>query len=277
MAQILCLSSQVAKGHVGNSAGVFTLQRLGHDVMAVPTTFLSHHPGHGKPAARTADPAFLEEILLSLESRGWLANCDAVLTGYLAHAEQADVIARALGRMRKANPALLYLCDPILGDEDTGLYVPDAIATAMKQLADKADILTPNPFELDHLTGRTAATLEETRAAAQALTRSHVLATSAPCEETGKTSTLLVSGPRAWRAVTPLHENVPKGTGDLMSALFLGHYLRERSGTKALARASHAAARIIGESEGADELLLIENQQALLAEHPAYPAEELKP
>lgn len=277
MAQILCLSSQVAKGHVGNSAGVFTLERLGHDVMAVPTTFLSHHPGHGKPAARATEPAFLEEILVSLERRGWLATCDAVLTGYLAHAEQADVIARALGRMRKANPGLLYLCDPILGDEDTGLYVPDAIAAAMQPLADAADILTPNPFELAHLTGRNAATLEETRAAALALACPHVLATSAPCIEPGKTSTLLVTGTRAWRAVTPLHENVPKGTGDLMSALFLGHYLRERDGTKALARASHAAAHIIGASEGADELRLIENQHAVLAERPAYPAEELKP
>jgi len=281
MANVLCLSSQVARGHVGNSAAVFTLQRLGHEVMALPTTLLSHHPGHGSPAARVSEPAFLEAALSSLEEKGWLADCDAVLTGYFAHPEQLDIAARFIARRRKeaaeSKRPFLYLCDPILGDEDTGLYVPEAIASGMRALGALADILTPNPFELSHLAGLPCEDMAQTRAAARALKTPYVLATSAPPPEPGFAASVLVSPSHAWRCSTPFIEEVPKGTGDLISALFLGHFLERNEPAHALALASDAAAAIIGASRGAEELRLIANQDALRPNAPRFELEDLQP
>lgn len=281
MANILCLSSQVARGHVGNSAAVFTAQRLGHDVMALPTTLLSHHPGHGKPAVQVTDPGFLEAALSSLEEKGWLANCDAVLTGYFAHPEQLDIAASFIARRRKEAAAnkrpFLYLCDPILGDEDTGLYVPENIASGMRALSALADILTPNPFELSHLAGLPCKDMAQTRAAARALKTPYVLATSAPPPGSGLAASMLVSPSHTWRCSTPFIEEVPKGTGDLISALFLSHFLETNEPTRALALASDAAAAIIAASRGADELRLIAHQEVLRPKTPRFELEELQP
>ena len=56
MARILAISSQVVRGHVGLSAIVPALQRLGHEVLPIPTIILSNHPGHPArpvPASRS--------------------------------------------------------------------------------------------------------------------------------------------------------------------------------------------------------------------------------
>ena len=47
MTEILSIQSSVAYGHVGNSAAVFPLQRLGHEVWPVLTVHFSNHTGYG--------------------------------------------------------------------------------------------------------------------------------------------------------------------------------------------------------------------------------------
>ena len=81
MATILAISSQVASGHVGLAAIVPALQRLGHDVIALPTVLLSNHPGQQKSAGTRIDPVVLDGILDMLDSNGRLEAIDAVLTG----------------------------------------------------------------------------------------------------------------------------------------------------------------------------------------------------
>jgi pyridoxine kinase len=44
---ILSIQSHVAYGHAGNSAAVFPLQRLGHEVWAINTVEFSNHTGYG--------------------------------------------------------------------------------------------------------------------------------------------------------------------------------------------------------------------------------------
>src|SRR5688572_27846842 len=66
MARVLALSSQVARGHVGLSAVVPALQRLGHEVWPLPTILLSNHPGHAHAAGLRVDPAALEEMVDAL-------------------------------------------------------------------------------------------------------------------------------------------------------------------------------------------------------------------
>ena len=94
---------QVASGHVGLSAIGPALQALGHDVIALPTTILSNHPGHAKVAGSHVDPQLLHEILAALDGNGWLAGMTAVLTGYLPSREH---VAFACAAMR-SHPAPL--------------------------------------------------------------------------------------------------------------------------------------------------------------------------
>ena len=154
MPTILSLSSQVARGHVGHSTAVFAWQRLGIEVVALPTILLSNRPDHPHRAAERVRPAFLSEMIDALDANGWLGEIDAVFTGYLPSAEHVAFAAGLVGRLKAAKPGLLYGCDPILGDEPGGLYIAEDAADALRDtLVPLADLVTPNRFELGWLSG----------------------------------------------------------------------------------------------------------------------------
>src|SRR5262245_61529561 len=160
---VLTIQSAVSYGHVGNSAAVFILQRLGHEAWPVDTVRFSNHPGHGGFRGRVTPAEDLSELILGLEERGFLARVDAVLSGYLGAADQGPVVADAAARVRTANPEALWLLDPVIGDRGRVFVragVPDFIRdVAMPQ----ADVLTPNAFELEYLTGVAPTTLDAAR------------------------------------------------------------------------------------------------------------------
>jgi len=59
--RILSIQSHVAYGHAGNSAAVFPLQRLGHDVHPVLTVNFSNHTGYGETRGPLIAPADVAE------------------------------------------------------------------------------------------------------------------------------------------------------------------------------------------------------------------------
>jgi len=167
---ILSIQSQVAYGHVGNSAAVLPLQRLGFDVFPLNTVQLAHHPGYGAWRGHKLRPEQLDEILGGLEARGVLARWAAVLSGYLGDPRMADVVARAVEAVRAARPGATYLCDPVIGDDAPGVFVSAGVPEAIRErLAPLADIVVPNRFELAHLTGRQIQSLEDALIAAAEL------------------------------------------------------------------------------------------------------------
>lgn len=262
MAAILSISSQVVAGAVGNSASVYPLMRLGHNVWSLPSLLLSHHPGLGQPAKLTMSANDLEAFISSLESHGLLENCDALMTGYLADAGQGDVIAALVTRLRQHNPDLIYLCDPISGDEAEGSYVSAAVIAAQQRLMTLADIVTPNRFELSLFTGRAIHDDATAIAAARSLHRPLVVVTSAPAAP-GRIANLCVTPLEACRAETHEHRalagsRVPKGTGDLFAGLFFAHHLGGATHEHALSQASAATADMVGLSlaHQASDLLL---------------------
>src|SRR5205085_11453594 len=86
---------------------------------------------------------------------GVLAGCATVRTGSIGTAETGPVLLDIVARVRAANPAALFCCDPVIGDIDTGSYVTEGIAEFFRDRAlATADIVTPNRFELEYLTGR---------------------------------------------------------------------------------------------------------------------------
>ena len=151
---ILSIQSWVATGHVGNAAAMFPLQRLGAEVWAVHTVQFSNHPGHGGFAGQVFGGAAVREVVDGIEARGLLGACDAVLSGYLGDAGTGGAVLHAVDRVRALNPAALYCCDPVIGDTGKGVFVRAGIPELLAaQAVPRADVLTPNQFELEHLTG----------------------------------------------------------------------------------------------------------------------------
>jgi pyridoxine kinase len=267
---ILSIQSQVVSGYVGNSAAVFALQRVGREVWPVPTTLLSHHPGHGGADGGRISPELLNRLLDGLVNRGCFSHCQAVLSGYLGHEDAAACVARAVKLAKAGTPGAVYLCDPVLGD-DGRLYVRGEIVTAMHELILQADILTPNDFELALLTGHACAN-RQTALQAMRLLQSKgprlVVLSSFAGDDTpaGTLDLLALDGADAWALNVRRFEQKFHGAGDLFAALFLEEWLTSGRDTgRALGGACAAVQAILGETAGllADALQLIGAQHLL--------------
>lgn len=228
MARVLAISSQVARGHIGLSAIVPALQRLGHEVVALPTVLLSNHPGHARLAGEKVSPQLLQCMVEALEANGWLAEIDAIITGYLPSVAHVHLASAAVERVRRHRSDALVLVDPVLGDVPKGLYIDAAAAALIRdELVPSAHIVTPNAFELGWLTDVEIGSGEQARAAAARLGSAWTLVTSVPTAS-GELDNLLVQGDigAAFACTVAIRPAVPNGTGDLLAALLLGHVLR---------------------------------------------------
>jgi pyridoxine kinase len=229
MAHVIVLSSWVTHGHVGLSAAAPVLQALGHTVTGLPTVQLSNHAGWPHVAGRRVDVTLLSEWVEALDANGWLSQPDAILTGYLPSAGHVAFATALIDRVRASAPALRCIVDPVLGDMPKGLYIPvDAAEAIREKLLHKADVLTPNLFELSWLSGRDIGDLAAALDAAQTLAAraegARILVTSPPVGP-GQTGVLEVSpaGARQYRTpLVPREAPVPNGVGDVFSALIAG-------------------------------------------------------
>ena len=274
MSRILAISSEVVHGHVGLSAVVPTLQRLGHEVLALPTVLLSNHPGYARVAGMRLPPDLLGEIVAALDANGRLAGVDAVLSGYLPTAAHVELACDVLKRVRLASPTALFLCDPILGDDPKGLYVDISAAEAVRtHLAGACDVLTPNRFDLAWLSGHPVETWREAVAAAKLLAAPVVIATSIP-GAAGELMTLAIRHDGVSSCSVGERERVPHGTGDLLAALYLAHILARRPNGEALARSVAGVEAAIAGSTGRDELDLAATLDDLVRAEP-LPVEAL--
>ncbi len=278
---ILSIQSWVAYGHVGNASAVFPLQRLGAEVWAIHTVQFSNHPGHGRFRGQVLPPGLIGDCVAGIADLGALARCDAVLSGYVGDAATGEAILDAALRVKAANPAALWCCDPVMGDEGTGLYVRPGIPEFFRDRAlPRADIATPNRFELEWLTGAPAGSTDGAKAAIarlQAMGPRCVLLTSARTEETpGDAVDLLAAEDGAvWRVRTPLLPLRVNGAGDAAAALFLFHRLVTGSARAALERAAaslHGVLRRTADA-GSRELLTVAGQEEFVAPTRMFAAE----
>lgn len=228
MPTVLSVQSRVAYGHVGNAAAVFPLQCLGVETWALDTVAFSNHTGHGRWRGDVVAAETVATLFEGIADLGVLPGIDAVLSGYIGTAETGAVLLDIVRRVKRANPNALFCCDPVIGDTDTGPYVRDGVAEFFRDAAlALGDIVTPNRFELEYLTGQAVTTLAEAAAAAAALRErgpSTVLLTSLSLVP--EHLTMLASGPDgAWAVETPHLPVELNGCGDVTAALFLGHLL----------------------------------------------------
>lgn len=259
---VIAISSHVARGSVGNRAGVFALEALGFPVWSVPTVLLPWHPGHGPSTRIVPDDDAFAAFLADLAGAPWLGEVGGILTGYLGSPAQAAAIARLVSTVKKANPDVVYVCDPVIGDKG-GLYVPAATASAIRDtLLPLADIATPNRFELGWLAGGSSQSPTDQ---AKSLNVARVLVTSA--FEDGETGNLLVSDTAPLAVRHPAVERPPNGLGDLTAALFLAHKLAGAGDGAALRAVTGSVFALMRRSvkRGADELTLETDADCLTA------------
>jgi pyridoxine kinase len=277
MPAVLSVQSRVSYGHVGNAAAVFPLQRLGCEAWALDTVAFSNHTGHGKWRGAVVPAETVATLFEGIADLGVLGNCDAVLSGYLGAAETGPVLLDIVARIKAANPKALFCCDPVIGDTDTGSYVRPGIAEFFRDVAvPRADILTPNLFELEFLTGRLIATLAETASAAEELRRrgpATIMVTSLATAD-DQIAMLAAGESGAWVVETPRLSAEMNGCGDVTAALFLARLVRGEPLPDALsATASAMFALIDGTvSRGRYELALIELQDELVSPSRIFPA-----
>ena len=168
--RFVSIQSHVAYGHVGNASAVFPLQRLGIEVWPVHTVQFSNHTGYGQWTGRVFDGQAVEEIVDGIADRGVLPRCDAVLSGYLGSADTGLAVVGTVAKVRAANPEAVYCCDPVIGDVGRGVFVRPGIEEFMRDIAvPAADIVTPNHYELDLLSGLTTRSLESVKDAVAAV------------------------------------------------------------------------------------------------------------
>ena len=234
---VLSVQSHVVRGYVGNKAATFPLQLLGFEVDPLNAVHLSNHTGYPsgfKGQRLTGDQ--LTEVVAGLEANSLLNDYTHLLTGYLGSSSALSAVAELLRAVKKANPQVQFVCDPVLGDHGS-LYVPaDMVAGYRDQLVPHAQLLTPNLFEVAQLTGLPVATHQQVYAAVDRLHDmgpATVVVTSLE-EGDGEQAdvvTLLASTrlpqaqgqPSRFKLTAPRQPGRFTGTGDLLAALLLAH------------------------------------------------------
>lgn len=275
---VLTLQSSVAYGHVGNAGAAFALQRLGRDVARIDTVRFSNHPKHGGYAGGPASAAEIDAIVEGLAERGLLANIGAVLSGYLGTAENALAVARAVETVRRARPDARYCLDPVIGDRPAGRFVaPDIPPTIIQKLLPLADIVTPNAFELEALTGAVVTDARSAATAARILSgqgRKPIMVVTG-LKRDGDMETVAVEGDAAWVVRTPEVAAPAYGAGDLFCAIFLARIMAGARVPDALALAASSMHAVFTATArlGRPELALIEAQATLVEPPTLFPAE----
>ncbi len=252
MKTVLSINSVVVDGAVGGSAASNVFAAFGVRHWLIPTVTLSNHPGHGA-SARLATPADrITALFEPLRGRGRLDQVDAVVTGYFVSAEQAAAARDIVQAVKAVRPDCLYLCDPIMGDTDKGVYVADDVPGAIiDQLIPIADIITPNSFEYGQITGQSAADL---KIAASALAGRCIL-TSPPGLSAGA---VFCDDGVPYAVETEAVDGCPlAGAGDIFAACYLSATLAGAGRTDAVSLAAGAVYDVMKASIAKPDLDLL--------------------
>ncbi|MDN5804176.1 MAG: pyridoxal kinase PdxY [Microlunatus sp.] len=281
---ILSIQSSVAYGHVGNSAATFPLMRMGVEVYPVLTVHFSNHTGYGDWRGPLLAAVDIADVIKGIDERGALEHCDAVLSGYQGGEDVGAVILDAVELVRIRNPDAVYCCDPVMGDVGLGFFVRPGIPELMRdKIVPAAQIITPNQFELEYLTGRSTSTVAEVLAAADAVRElgpQTVLITSVVHDAAlaGTIDMVAVAGEGAWSVTTPLLPRTFTGAGDLTSATFLAHLLSSGSVEIAVERTAAIVYGVLKATvdSGQSELQLVAAQSELVEPSNTFPVIRLR-
>ncbi|MEI8055642.1 MAG: pyridoxal kinase [bacterium] len=226
---VLSIQSHVAYGYVGNKAATFPLQSMGYDVWPVNTVQFSNHTGYGKWQGTVFESKHIKNIIQGIEDLGVADKCVAILSGYMGSSEICHEVLATVERFKLKNANILYLCDPVIGN--TSCFVKPEVLHFFKDYL-RADIITPNQFEAETLSGITIKNTQDLKNATNYFHKlgvKIVIITGVKTQDLEKNGLYVFISCEQKCAVikTKEHDFVlpPNGSGDLFSALFLGSYL----------------------------------------------------
>lgn len=275
----LSFQSQVVAGHVGNTAARAAFAALGRGLWEIPTVLFSNHPAGRTFAGEVVDPDLMRRLVRGLLDNGLMAGVDTIVSGYMRTPDQVAVVGEAVDRARSAKPSLRFICDPVLGDRPSGLYVPEDVAAAVRDdLIPRATVAIPNHFELDFLTGRQAeddAAVWRAARDLQAMGPEVVIVTSVATHDSPADSlrVFLLDRSDGWIIETPRVRSPAHGAGDLLAALFVA---RAAAGIPAVESLSLAVSGVYGVVQATGQrldLALPESRGELVAPSTVFTAE----
>ncbi|KAJ7562685.1 hypothetical protein O6H91_03G080500 [Diphasiastrum complanatum] len=226
--RVLSIQSHTVQGYVGNKSAVFPLQLLGFDVDPINSVQFSNHTGYPTWKGQVLDGEQLWSLIEGLEANNLLFYTH-LLTGYIGSLSFLETILEVVHKLRSVNPNLLYVCDPVMGDEGKLYIKPELVPLYKDKVVPLASMLTPNQFEAELLTG---CSIHSEADALEACKKLHgagpskVVITSLDIN-----SDLLLIGshleneedaPKQFLISMPKIPAYFTGTGDLMAALLLG-------------------------------------------------------
>lgn len=286
MKRILSIQSNVVYGYAGNKVAVFPMQLLGIDVLPINSVQLSSNTVY-----KFYDGAILEEgqitkIINSLEEIGILATIDAVISGYIGQAKQGEEILAAVNKIKKHNPNLLYICDPVMGgDIEKGSVVSQDIVNFFKKEAlPQADFITPNLVELQVLSESKienfSAVLEAIKKVQKTCPNIVVKNLLHAGQNSSNFEMILASKEKYFHLSRPFYPFAyrPLGVGDLICAVFSAQLVKKHSPLAAFEFAANVANEVLKLTfeEGSRELELIAAQKVIKKPNMLYLAKELK-
>lgn len=271
--RILSIQSSVSYGHVGNSAAVFPLQRIGHEVMPIYTVMFSNHTGYGEWGGPLLTGENVRDVVRGIDARGGLDDVQLVLSGYQGGNDIGDAILDAVALVKARNPEAVYACDPVLGSASSGCFVaPEVQSLIRDRVVPAADLITPNQFELGFLTGTDPHTIDETLASVDLIRQNGpqtILVTSVlrPDRPEGTIEMLAVTPDGAWIVQTPQLPFKANGSGDVTAALFSAQLRGSGDAASALGRTAASVFELLENTlnSGERELQLIESQEAYVS------------
>eukprot|EP00736_Rhodelphis_marinus_P012480 Rmarinus@m.25128 len=274
LARVLSIQSHVVRGYVGNKSAVFPLQVNGIEVDIINSVQFSNHTGYPSFRGRALDGDELWDLVCGLEDNNLLSGYTHLLTGYIGSVSFLRTIARVLTKLREHNPVVQYVCDPVLGDEGH-LYVPaDLPAVYRDEIVPLANLLTPNQFELETLTGQKVTSDSDCFRACDFLHEKGIpMIVVTSTEYTpgdaivviGSEKTEAAGSPSRFRSTVPRYPTTFTGTGDLFASLMLAHLHNSGRFDVAMAKTLSSIQAVLQRTveAGSKELLLIASKKDL--------------
>lgn len=285
MAHILSIQSHVAYGYVGNRVASFALQRLKNEVITVNTVQFSNHTGYGVWKGDVFSVEHLRAVWQGIKERVPLSSIDGLLTGYLGNESVAEFIEQINDELRAHNKHFNYCLDPVFGDVGRNLFVKEELALFFKErFIFKADVITPNHFEMNYLCGTKINDIQSLKTCATLLFEkglNTILVTSYQgCEcQQGEIAMVLLTPTDSWLIKTPKLEFdiAPNGSGDLVSALVLDKVLKGVHHRDLLEQVTSQVYKVFVKTKESKEreLQLIQAQDELVNEEIVFSAHQV--
>lgn len=236
---ILSIQSHVVYGYVGNKAATYPLQSMGYDVWPVNTVQFSSHTGYKNWQGDIFSRDHIKKIIQGLIDLGAIDKCRAILSGYMGSQDTCLEVLETVKKFKAENDNIIYLCDPVMGN--THCFVKPEVVEFFKTSLN-ADIITPNQFEAETLSGITIKDIASLKHAATYFHNLNISIVVITSVNINNELYIFVSDGLNQHLIKTKEykfEIPPNGTGDLFSAIFLGSYIANKNAIEAAKNAAY--------------------------------------